>query len=222
MTVGEGTQFTIGSNVRCIDGDCGEVSRVVIDPVARTVTHLVVEPRHERGAGRLVAIDQVDTAPAGLQLRYTMEAFENLTRAEETEFLSPTHDDFGYGPGQVFTWPYYAGGAGMAMGMGMARDVADDYAPQTHDVVPSGEVAIRRGDQVHATDGAIGHVQGLVMDPGDHRVTHVLLQEGHLWGSKEVAIPIGAVATATEGIRLTITKQEVENLPAVVVDRSNG
>ena len=61
---------------------------------------------------------------------------------------------------------------------------------------------VRRGEHVHATDGHIGKVQGLVIDPKSHRVTHVLLQEGHLWGRKEVAIPISAVRGVGDGIRL--------------------
>ncbi|HJZ02361.1 MAG TPA: PRC-barrel domain-containing protein, partial [Streptosporangiaceae bacterium] len=64
-----------------------------------------------------------------------------------------------------------------------------------------------------ALDGEIGHVQGLLVDPDDHRVTHVLLREGHLWGRKEVAIPISAVTGAEEGIRVNLTKKQVEDLP---------
>jgi hypothetical protein len=51
------TDFTIGSEARCSDGDCGTVSRVIVDPVAKTVTHLVVTPRF--GYGRLVPLDLV-------------------------------------------------------------------------------------------------------------------------------------------------------------------
>jgi hypothetical protein len=68
----------------------------------------------------------------------------------------------------------------------------------TYDRVPVGEVEVRRGDHVDATDGAIGRVQGLVIDPSDHHVTHVLLDEGHLWGEKRVAIPISAVTRVGE------------------------
>ena len=39
------TEFTIGSEVCSSDGPCGELRRVIIDPVARTLTHLVVEPK---------------------------------------------------------------------------------------------------------------------------------------------------------------------------------
>ena len=74
---------------------------------------------------------------------------------------------------------------------------------------------MRHGDHVHAVDGEIGEVQGFVVDPEDHRVTHVLLREGHLWGRKEIAIPVSAVVDLDEGIRLKLTKQQVEDLPPV-------
>ena len=34
----ETTEFTIGSEVACSDGVCGELTRVVVDPVARALT----------------------------------------------------------------------------------------------------------------------------------------------------------------------------------------
>jgi len=49
-------------------------------------------------------------------------------------------------------------------------------------------------------------------------VTHVLLQEGHLWGRKEVAIPISAVTGADDGIGLNLTKDQVRDLPPVDIN----
>ena len=216
----ETTQFTIGVEASCTDGVCGEVIRVVVDPVARTVTHLVVEPKHRQGLGRLVPLDLVDTTPEEVRLRCTTAVFEQLDAAEETQFLPGSSGYGGYGPGQMLSWPYYGLGMGMAGGMGMG--VGGVPQSVTYDTVPLGEVAVRRGEQVHATDGDIGRVQGLVIDPRDHHVTHVLLQEGHLWGRKEVAIPIGAVTGVNDGIRLNITKQEVQDLPSVDIDHPNG
>ena len=46
------TPLTIGADVSCTDGVCGKVSRLVIDPRAGTVTHLVVND-HQL-LGRLV------------------------------------------------------------------------------------------------------------------------------------------------------------------------
>ncbi len=209
----ETTQFTIGAPASCRDGVCGEVIRVVVDPVAQVVTHLVVEPKHRVGRGRLVPLDLVEATTNKVLLRCTMAEFEKLDWAEETQFLSGSAGQAGYGPEQVLSWPYYGlGGGGMGVGMGNISE------PIVLDKLPVGEVGIRRGEQVHATDGPIGHVQGLVINPGDHRVTHVLLQEGHLWGRKEVAIPIGAVSGIDDGIRLSVTKQQVRDLPSVDIE----
>ncbi|HWG73377.1 MAG TPA: PRC-barrel domain-containing protein [Acidimicrobiales bacterium] len=215
----EATQFMIGAGASCSDGDCGEVIRVVVDPVARAVTHLVVEPKHRQGLGRLVPLDLVDATAGQVRLRCTVAEFEALDPAEETQFLSGVGGYAGYGPDQVFAWPYYGMGGVMGGGIGMGLGMADVPQAVTHDTVPSGEVAVRRGEQVHATDGDIGQVQGLVIDPRDHRVTHVLLQEGHLWGRKQVAIPIGAVTRlGSGGIGVNLSKQEVQDLPPVDLD----
>lgn len=39
------TEFTLGTRASCSDGFCGVVSRAILDPAARTVTHLVIGPR---------------------------------------------------------------------------------------------------------------------------------------------------------------------------------
>jgi sporulation protein YlmC with PRC-barrel domain len=205
----EATQFTIGAEARCSDGVCGEVSRVVVDPVARAVTHLVVEPEHRQGLGRLVPLNLVVDASSGeIRLNCTMEEFEKLDHAEETQFLPGSGGHADYTAGQALSQPYF----------GLSGVIGDVPQAVTYDTLPLDEVAVRRGEQVDATDGKIGVVQGLVIDPRNHHVTHVLLQEGHLWGRKQVAIPIGAVTTVDSGIALNITKQQVEDLPAVEID----
>ena len=206
------TPFTIGSDASCTDGVCGKVTRVVVDPVARAVTHLVIEPKHRYDPGRLVPLDLIDAATGQVRLRCTLADFKKLDPAEETQFLTGTPGYPGYDPEQILSMPYY--------GLGMGG--ADVPVAVTYDTVPLDEVEVRCGEHVHATDGHIGKVQGLVMDPDSHHVTHVLLQEGHLWGRKEVAIPIGAVAGVDGGIRLNITKQQVQDLPPVDIHHPNG
>jgi len=221
---GPSTQFTIGSTVVCGDGACGELRRVVVDPVARALTHLVVEAPHREGTGRLVPIELVDSTGAEIRLRCTVAEFEVLEDAEETQFLPGASGDWGYGQGDMLSQPYFGLGMGLGLGMGATGvglgSIGMSAAPHAvvSDRVPAGEVEVRRGDQVHATDGAIGRVQGLVVDPRDHHVTHVLLDEGHLWGHKRVAIPIAAVTDVAAGVRLDLTKDQVRDLPALDVD----
>jgi sporulation protein YlmC with PRC-barrel domain len=206
----EAAEFTIGSEVACPDGACGDLRCVVVDPVARVLTHLIVEPSHRPGTDRLVPIELIESAGSEIRLRCTMAEFEALEDAEETRFLPGASGTWGYGQGQMLSLPYYGLGIS-STGMGM------DAGPQsvTYDRVPVGEVEVRRGEHVHATDGPIGQVQGLVIDPSDHHVTHVLLDEGHLWGKKRVAIPISAVTDVKDGVRLTFTKDQVRDLPPI-------
>ena len=200
----ETTAFTIGADVGCTDGACGEVSRLIVDPAADTVTHLVVKPKHQRGHGRLVPVDLVDTSTGQIRLRCTKAEFEKLDPAEETRQL----------PEEPPT-PTILAGYDPASSVGRRQYV-------TEDSVPLGEDEVGPGEHVHATDGHIGQVRGFVVDPDSHHVTHVLLQQGHLWGRKEVAIPISAVTQVDDGIRLSITRQQVRDLPPVDIDHPGG
>jgi sporulation protein YlmC with PRC-barrel domain len=190
----EETEFAMGATASCVDGPGGEVCRVIIDPATETVTHLVIEPKHRLGVGRLVPLDLVDTTAGDMRLRCTVEEFGRLEPAQETELI----DD--------------AGGLGLG-GLNAPMGVISPVQTYLQDVVPLGEADVDDGDPVHALDGEIGRVQGLLVDPDDHRVTHVLLQEGHLWGRKKVSIPVSAVTGVENGIRLSLTKKQVEDLP---------
>ena len=214
----ESMPFTIGTEARCTDGVCGKVSRVVVDPVAQTLTHIVVEPTGREGLGRLVPLDLVDAAPDQVRLRCTIAEFEALDSAEDTQFVPGSAGYAAYGPEQVYAWPYYGlGGPGVPSDVGGSLAFASPTV--TYDAVPLGEVAVHRDDPVHATDGSIGRVQGLVIEPRNHHVTHVLLQEGHLWGRKEVAIPITAVTEVSDqGIKLSLARHDVQDLPPVHID----
>jgi PRC-barrel domain protein len=211
-------QFTIGVDVSCTDGLCGELRRVIVDPVAEAVTHIVVEPGPGDGESRLVPLDIVDVTSGEVRLHCTLAQFATLDRAEQAQFIEGTGEFAGYTPGQVSYLPYYGVGGGMGLGLGAGLNPALTGVPPhavIRDTVPIGEVDIRRGQPVQATDGDIGKVQGLVIERDSRHITHVLLQEGHLWGRKEVAIPISAVAGTRGGIQLTISKQEVQDLPPV-------
>ena len=204
----------IGADASCTDGACGQVSRIIVNPVNREVTHLAVDPAHRRGPARLVPVDLVDATTGQIRLRCTLAEFRTLRPAQEAESV-PDLDPTGQAnaPNQV-NW---------AVWMHMARDPGESEAPQQVWVnyVPSGEVDIRRDLTVCATDGEIGQVQGLVVDPGGRAVTHVLLQQGHAWGRREVAVPIGAVVKlGTLIVHLSLSKHQVKDLPAVDIDHA--
>jgi sporulation protein YlmC with PRC-barrel domain len=209
------TEFTIGADASCSDGPCGKLTRLIVDPGTQAVTHLVIEPKHRGERGRLVAIGLVDDPAGEIKIRLTRAEFGKLDPAEETDLLP---GDGGYD--QIYNPALGTlGGSARFPGLAMASFRPNDRATAAiHDSVPMGEVDVRRGEPVFATDGEIGKIRGLVIDPDSHHVTHVLLEEGHLWGRKEVAIPIGSITRVDDIIRLTISKQQVQDLPPADVD----
>ena len=111
--------------------------------------------------------------------------------------------------------PYYAGGLDAGVNPVELKDAFVHY-----DRVPKGEVEIRRASVVLSADGhSLGEVDGFVVDADEH-ITHFVLERGHLWGRKEVTIPIGAVATVeSDAVHVALSKDEVGALPAVRVGR---
>jgi hypothetical protein len=214
----QAARFTIGVEASCSDGFGGTVSRLIIDPAARTVTHLVIEPRHRPESGRLVPVHLIDATADHLRLRCSIAEFDELEAAEEIDLVEGA--DYGGGFGQAEAVQGYGdvgamGAGGGATGMGIGMGTGHHRPVVVNDVVPEGETDLQDGESVHAVDGEIGRVKGFLADPDNNLVTHVLLREGHLWGRKEVAIPISAVTGFGYGIRLNMTKKQVEDLPPV-------
>lgn len=203
------TTLVIGSEAVGSDGYRGEVLAVVVDPAARTVTHLVVEPHGRAGLARLVPLELAELAgaePGPIPLRCTEAEFMSLEPAEETlaEFV-PGYPD----PVQLLPPGWRDTGGGPTADGGTILRIPEK---ETVDIVPPGEVEERRGDHVHASDGDVGHLRGLRIDPGSRRVTHVLVREGHVWGHQDVDIPAEMVAGFGDGIRLSVTRQQVRDL----------
>lgn len=196
-------EFDIGVEVRCTDGSAGKVVALIADPVAKSLAHIAIEPEHQAGNARVVPVGLVAAADAsGVELRCSLDELARLPDFREVEFV-PYIPDFG-DLGATIAWPFYG--------------ASEQQLPVLVDRVPAGEVGIRRHEHVHAADGAIGQVEGLVVD-GESHITHVLLQEGHLWGRKEVAIPIGSLEKIdAAGIHVQLSKSEIADLPKLGVD----
>jgi sporulation protein YlmC with PRC-barrel domain len=213
-------RLELGTPVRCSDGAFGELADLVIDPTKRCVTHLVVQPRLEHGiaGARLVPVELADSAGdrSQITLGCTLDELSRRDPVEEVAYLRlggfPVEDpDWDVGVSNVLAQPYYGGelaGAGYP------------DAELLYDRVPKGEVELRRASLVTSSDGhGLGRVEAFVVDEGDS-VTHFVLERGHLWGRRDVTIPIGAVEKIeTDEVTLGLTKHEVGELPAVRVHR---
>ena len=197
----------------------GELANLVIDPKRRRVTHLVVQPRDQEVIGpRLVPVELAEIGEAGpeITLHCTVEDVSKLETVRESAFLwvggfTVDDPDWDVGVSDVLAMPYYGAGE---------PGVLQSDAEVVYDRVPKGEVEVRRSSSVISTDGHhLGHVEAFILDE-EEQVTHIVLERGHLWGQRDVTIPIGAVTKVeTDVLTVGLSKDEVGALPAVVVHR---
>ncbi|HWG09162.1 MAG TPA: hypothetical protein VN672_09155 [Solirubrobacteraceae bacterium] len=200
----------------------GKVADVVIDPARRCVTHLVVQPRHQVAVvgSRLVPVELVDSTEgqAEIALRCTLADVRELEPVEGLASFPgayPVDDpNWDVGVSRVLSVPYYE-----QSGLDGPDYPAD--VEMTYDRIPKDAVEIRRSSLVVSADEhQLGRVGAFILDQED-MVTHFVLKRGHLWGRRDVTIPISAVTEiATDEVTLGLTKDQVAALPAARVRRS--
>ena len=218
-------RLELGTPVRCTDKPYGELADVVVDPISKRVTHVVVRPSHQEALEtRLVPIELVGggEGPSELSLRCTVEDVNELEPVQEYAYLrlgeSAANDpNWDVGVQDVLASPYYEADPVLGGYPGYGPDLGLIY-----DRVPKGEVEIRRASSVTSADGRhLGHVDGFLVE-GD-QITHIVLERGHLWGRRDITIPIGAVTKVeTDAVTLGLSKEEVEALDGVSVRRWRG
>jgi len=200
--------------VRCVDGDCGKTTTIILNPITKEITHVVVKDRHREFMVPLSLISESSAAEIELQL-----SREELTQQEpfvSTQFIEQGMLDEDYDAATVAAemdavmWPY--------------NSLDDSY----HDVymqveqIPHDELAIHRGAHVEASDGHIGRVGEFIINSENNYITHLILLEGHLWGKRAVTIPISEIDRIEQDtIYLKLAKETVKSLPEVKTNRKS-
>ena len=198
----------LGAKVECTDGECGKSTSIIVNPVGRKVTHFVLENDEFVGhKDRIVPIEKIAGAtPKLIRLDCTIQDVVTMKPFTDTQYIrrAESHYSSAYFGHETYTEPYYFPNEGA-----IAVDAES---------VPAGELAVHRGMVIQATDGKVGEVDGLVVDPETEEISHLVLQEGHLWGKKDVALPITAIDKVVDDVvHLNLDKKTVEDLPAVPV-----
>lgn len=201
--------FPLNEKVYCADGECGRLTSLIINPVSRQVTHLVVAKKRAPHIERLVPVKWVDeTAPDMVLLSCKSDKFEEMKPFVETEYLREELPDYDNAPEEYWLLPY-------RMPQVMKTVKVKQYS------IPPGELAVQRGARVDAVDGHVGRVDEFLVDATDMHITHLVLREGHLWGAKDVTIPVSEIDRVEEGtVHLKLDKRQIEALPAIPLDRS--
>ena len=206
----------VNVNVHCADGLCGRSTYVLIDPVLEQVTHLVVREAEVPHTERVVSVAEVTcTAPDVILLRCTRKKLQAMDLFAVTGYVKedlpdPRSERLAYvGMGPYMLWPYVI----PAKGTSTRLTVEEEQ-------IPPGELAVHRGARVEAKDGHVGRVDEFVVSPESGHISHLVMREGHLWGQKDVAIPVSEIDHYEQDtVFLKLTRQEIEALPTFPVRR---
>jgi len=195
----------INATVYCLDGICGRSTHLIIKPTTEQITHLVVANGTFPETKYLVTIDHiVESTPQWVRLNCTRDDLLKMPIFNQVEFIPS--DLAGFAGSDFMMWPYVAPEA--------------PYIVLEKECIPADELAIRRGANVEATDGRVGRVDEFMINPADDAISHLVLREGHLWGQKDVTIPVSQIDHIEEDtVFLKLDKHSIEALPAIPIRR---
>lgn len=196
-------KFPLNANARAqlMDRKYAEVYSVVIDPAKQVVVYFIAQDANKQRW--LVPLkDVIDADDELVRLRLTEEEFNQLPVFEESQFMSGEDEENDFfkasksGSHPIFYIP--------------------DLSPDTT-VSPDKDLALIRGAFVEASDGFIGTVEEIVIDPKSGAATEIVVHtEGR--NKVEFTLPVTMIERAqVDTVYLKLNKEEVEALPAVPV-----
>ncbi|CAN5664689.1 hypothetical protein BH10CHL1_BH10CHL1_18470 [soil metagenome] len=202
----------LNATVYTQDGQIGRSACIIVNPINQTITHFVLQRNDLFGYQELVPVALIKETTLDMILlncsTHDLADLASFTKSEFMGFNGSTPDFAADSLGhEIFAWPYspYAGPYNMTV---------------TVEQVPHDELGIHRGAHVDATDGRVGQVDEFLVNPANFHITHLVLREGHLWGKKEVTIPVSAIESLKDdSVHLKLSKAELLALPHVPVHR---
>jgi uncharacterized protein YrrD len=216
-------QLKEGVSVFTSDGqEVGKIDRVVINPVDKEVTHVVIRTGFLIGTDKVVPVSligpateervtlrgdkaELEALPDFEERHYIPITLAEALRDEESEAVSPLY----WYPPVGFTW----WGTGWAPGYyGYALP---PYVVKTERHIPEGEVALKEGAKVLSVDGDhVGHVEAILTDAETDRATHILISKG-LFLKETKLVPTTWISSVLEDeIHLLVSSSLLSDLPA--------
>ncbi len=219
-------EYKEGAKVTRTNGErAGTLSRVVIDPRSKDVTHLVVKRGFLGEEEKVLPVNLVEEADAD-EIRLAPEADEMDDYPDfiDTDYVSlegemlPSEDTEGHGwQGEVYSYPQIY--PQPEWGLGQKGTVpyyfpGRGYTPISRHNVPTGSVTLDKGTRVTTTDGDhAGDLDEILTGEAGELVTHIVLARGFL-GAQKKLIPVEWILSVEEDqIRLAVPSKVVKNLP---------
>lgn len=200
-------EIALDAKIHCTNGRGGSAVAVTLGEENRRISHIIVED--DGGQQRLVPFNLATKAShEGIWLNCSEKELKEMPLFMVTEFVERAPQESGDWADEEGEWEDGVDVSSFEMNeekFGM---------PVVVERVPDGEIPFHRSTEIEATDGHVGKVDKLVVEQESGQITHLVMQKGHLWGKKEIAIPLSAVEDLDyESVYLNVDKKAVEELP---------
>ena len=202
-------ELPLDAKVTCKDGHGGTSVAVTFNPEGKVISHIVVEDAS--GSQRLVPLVlAVKSSHDEIWLDCTEDELREMPLFLVTEFVERA-------PQQSGDWAEEEGEWEDGVDVSSFEMSTEAYGmPVEVERVPEGEVSFHRRVEIEAADGHIGKVEKLIIEPDSGQITHIVLQKGHLWGKKEVMVPLSAVDSVDyDSVYLNVDKNGAKDFPEV-------
>jgi uncharacterized protein YrrD len=198
----------LDTDVYCHAEICGSSVAVVLNPLTDVVTHIVVKEKGLLSPQWLIPIDALqESSNRGIHLKPSVEKIQDFDPFFEFEYIQAPIPHYASTFNTYYMEPWVM--------------LDDDTVAVKHRRIPQNELSIRRGARVYSVDDQyIGHVDEFIIHQKDDGVSHLVLREGHLWGQKDVFIPVSKIKQLGEAkVILKLDNKEIAELPALSVRR---
>ncbi len=226
--------------IRATDGNIGHVKDFYFDDEAWVIRYFVIDTGSWLSSRKVlispIAIGHPDWAKKVLPVSITKEQVKSSPDIDTDMPVSRQHETHYLG---YYGYPAYWGGAGLWGGgtypsmmlMGYGGFPAEPYAadPKAQQAYARADEERHRDDDLHlrscqavmayhieASDGDIGHVQGLLVDEQTWAIRYMIVNTSNWWLGHQVLIApqwIKNVSWAEATVSVDLTRQVVQDAP---------
>ena len=200
------------------DESVGRIERVVLDPVTKDVTHVVIRQGFLFTEDKLMPIAMIMSASDDrVVLRQDAGDLDKLPMFEEAHYV-PSYfnaEDYPYyteGAADPLYWYPPLGVAGYFGGPVPARE---PYTERVEQNIPQNTVAIKDGANVFSADGKhVGDVERVFVDLPSDRATHIVISQGLFFKERKLVPTAWLNIISEDEVHLSVDSDYVDRLPA--------
>lgn len=195
----------LGTPVLGTDGRLGNIEAIVMHPSEERVTHLVVRHGHLFAVSKVVPIELVaDASRERVMLRLDRAGFDRLPDFLKQHFTNEPPESMApfkqIAPTGVL-WP------STLVGWYLPAEVPEPTS-FVEENVPPGELSLKAGTEVFATDGKVGHVEDVCIDKATGRASAMVVRRGFFF-HRDVTLPIDWVEGISDRVQLKCSKADL-------------